>query len=698
MLADLGYAATAIAFLAAIYAAVAAYYGVRKKEGRWIASARNALLITFPLVALACILLVLSILRDDYSIEYVWRVSSREMPTYLKVTALWGGQAGSILFFNLLLTGFTAAAMAINWDNQRAIMPYAIVVASFTLIFFLGITILIENPFARVGAATAEGVGLGLLLSWPTTYVKNLFFRPEMLPADGNGLNPLLRHPGMIIHPPMLYLGYTGFTIPFVFAMAALIAGKFDEGWIRTTRRWTLTAWLFLGLGLILGGRWAYDVLGWGGYWAWDAVENSSLLPWLTGTAFLHSVMIQEKRQMFKGWNVGLIIFTYILVILGTLNVRSGLVSSVHSFAQSNIGWFFLGFLGFMILFSLYWIVVRYDQLRSKNQIDSFLSREAAFMLNNVLFLLIAAVTLFFTYLPVMSELVTGQRMTVGASFFEKFNGPLFAALLVLMGIAPLTMWYRTSIRWLRRMTFGPLVAATLAVVILFILDVRNWLALLGFWIVTFSLILTIFEFIRPGYKRVRNKGESPFKAVSGFITQNRRRYGGYIIHLGVLVMAFGIISTELYQQETQIRLTRGNSVPLGEFSMVFNGVERYPGPDDLEITEASVDVFKDGEFVRTLNPRTELYTRTQQPMTIPGVRSTFTEDFYVIMINWEGTSADAATFRIYVNPLINWVWAGAFIFLAGTLVAAWPDPAEDKIVAAERSRRRIAISGATGD
>lgn len=401
---------------------------------------------------------------------------------------------------------------------------------------------------------------------------------------------------------------------------------------------------------------------------------------------------------MFKGWNVGLIIFTYILVILGTLNVRSGLVSSVHSFAQSNIGWFFLGFLGFMILFSLYWIVVRYDQLRSKNQIDSFLSREAAFMLNNVLFLLIAAVTLFFTYLPVMSELVTGQRMTVGASFFEKFNGPLFAALLVLMGIAPLTMWYRTSIRWLRRMTFGPLVAATLAVVILFILDVRNWLALLGFWIVTFSLILTIFEFIRPGYKRVRNKGESPFKAVSGFITQNRRRYGGYIIHLGVLVMAFGIISTELYQQETQIRLTRGNSVPLGEFSMVFNGVERYPGPDDLEITEASVDVFKDGEFVRTLNPRTELYTRTQQPMTIPGVRSTFTEDFYVIMINWEGTSADAATFRIYVNPLINWVWAGAFIFLAGTLVAAWPDPAEDKIVAAERSRRRIAISGATGD
>jgi cytochrome c-type biogenesis protein CcmF len=698
MLADLGYIAIAIAFLAAIYAAAATYYGVRKKEGRWVTSARNALLITFPLIALACILLIFSLLRDDYSIEYVWRVSSREMPTYLKVTALWGGQAGSILFFNLLLTGFTAAAMARNWEDQQEIMPFAILVASFTLIFFLGITILLENPFARVGAATAEGTGLGLLLSWPATYVKNLFSRPEMLPADGNGLNPLLRHPGMIIHPPMLYLGYTGFTIPFVFAMAALIAGKFDEGWIRITRRWTLTAWLFLGLGLILGGRWAYDVLGWGGYWAWDAVENSSLLPWLTGTAFLHSVMIQEKRHMFKGWNVGLIIFTYLLVILGTLNVRSGLVSSVHSFAQSNIGWFFLAFLGFMILFSLYWIIKRYDQLRSKNQINSFLSREAAFMANNVIFHLITGVTLFFTYLPVLSELVTGQRITVGASFYEKFNGPLFAALLILMGIAPLTMWYRTSIRWLRRMTLGPIAAATLTVIILFLFGVRNWLALLGFWIVTFSLILTVFEFVRAGYARVRSKGESPFKALSMLISRNRRRYGGYIIHLGVLVMAFGIISTELYQQETQIRLIRGNSVSLGDFSMTFNGVERFPGPDDLIISEASLDVFRNGQFVRTLNPRTELYTRTQQPMTIPGVRSTFTEDFYVIMINWEGTSADAATFRIYMNPLINWVWAGAFIFLAGTLVAAWPNPAEEKIVAAEKSRRRVAISGATGD
>ena len=696
MIADLGYAALLIAFFAAVYAAVAAYYGVQKGQPRWVTSARNATLIIFPLVTLACALLIWSLLSDDFSIKYVWSVSSREMPTYLKVTALWGGQQGSILFFNLLLAGFTAAAMARNWDNERAIMPYAIVVASMTQIFFLGLTVFMENPFARIGALAVDGSGLQLLVNWPVTYVKNLFIVPEVVPANGNGLNPLLRHLGMIIHPPMLYLGYTGFTIPFVFAMAALIAGRFDTGWIRITRRWTLMAWLFLGLGLILGGRWAYDVLGWGGYWAWDPVENSSLLPWLTGTAFLHSVIIQEKRHMFKGWSVGLIIATYLLVVLGTLNVRGGLVSSVHAFAQSNIGWWMLAFLAFMLFFSIYWVYQRRDQLASENHIDSFLSRESAFMLNNFLFLSIAAVVFLGTYFPVPTELITGQKVTVGAPFYEKVTGPLFAVLLLLMGVAPLTMWFRTSIRWLRRMTVGPIIAATVTVIVLFIFGVRNWVAILGFWIVTFAAILTIFEFVRAINARVRSKGENPFKALSMLFRRDRRRYGGYIIHLGVLVMALGIISNELYQQETQIRLLRGESVTVDDFSMTFKGVESFPGSDDLIITEATVDVFKDGRFVKTLTPRTELYTRTRQPMTIPDARSTITEDFYVILVNWESTTDDAATFRIFLNPMINWIWGGAFIFIAGTLIAAWP--AEEKIKAAARSRRRVAVSGATGD
>jgi cytochrome c-type biogenesis protein CcmF len=670
MLADLGYTAILIAFFAAVYAAFAAYYGVRTKQTRWVESGRNAMLIIFPLVALACGLLIVSLLRNDFSIEYVWRVSSREMPTYLKVTALWGGQAGSLLFWNLLLAGFTAAAMARNWDRQRELMPYVIIVGSMTLVFFLALVVFVENPFARLPVAQ----------------------------VNGNGLNPLLRHPGMIIHPPMLYLGFTGFTIPYTFAMAALMAGKLDSSWIWITRRWSLAAWLFLSMGLILGGRWAYDVLGWGGYWAWDPVENASFMPWLAGTAFLHSVMIQEKRDMFKAWNMFLIILTYCLVIYGTFIVRSGVISSVHSFAQSAVGPMFFAFIAIMFIFSAYWVTKRRDQLASKNHLDSLLSREAAFLLNNFIILSILVVTFLGTNFPIVSELFTGQKVTVGPPFYEKVNGPLFAALLLLMGVAPLTMWYRTSIRWLRKMTIGPAVAATIVCIVLFVTGITSWVALLGFWIVTFSLSLTMFEFYRGVRARNRSKGESPLLALTRLIGRSRRRYGGYIIHLGVLVMAFGIISTELYQQETQLRLIRGESVALGAYSMTFNGVERFPGEDDLVITEANVDVFKDGQLVTTLTPRTELYTRSGQPMTIPDARSTIGEDFYVLLVNWEGTSNDAATFRIFLNPLINWVWAGAFVFVIGTLVAAWPDRADEKLSAPTRRRRRVAVSGAAGD
>jgi cytochrome c-type biogenesis protein CcmF len=592
------------------------------------------------------------------------------MPTYLKVTALWGGQAGSLLFWNLLLAGLTAAAMARNWDRQRELMPYVIIVGSMTLVFFLALVVFVENPFARLPVAQ----------------------------VNGNGLNPLLRHPGMIIHPPMLYLGFTGFTIPYTFAMAALMAGKLDSSWIWITRRWSLAAWLFLSMGLILGGRWAYDVLGWGGYWAWDPVENASFMPWLAGTAFLHSVMIQEKRDMFKAWNMFLIILTYCLVIYGTFIVRSGVISSVHSFAQSAVGPMFFAFIAIMFIFSAYWVTKRRDQLASKNHLDSLLSREAAFLLNNFIILSILVVTFLGTNFPIVSELFTGQKVTVGPPFYEKVNGPLFAALLLLMGVAPLTMWYRTSIRWLRKMTIGPAVAATIVCIVLFVTGITSWVALLGFWIVTFSLSLTMFEFYRGVRARNRSKGESPLLALTRLIGRSRRRYGGYIIHLGVLVMAFGIISTELYQQETQLRLIRGESVALGAYSMTFNGVERFPGEDDLVITEANVDVFKDGQLVTTLTPRTELYTRSGQPMTIPDARSTIGEDFYVLLVNWEGTSNDAATFRIFLNPLINWVWAGAFVFVIGTLVAAWPDRADEKLSAPTRRRRRVAVSGAAGD
>ncbi len=664
MLADIGYFALLFAFIAAIYAAAAAWYGNRTGQQTWVESARNATIAIFFLVLLASILLIVSLLRNDFSIEYVWRVSSLDMPTYLKVTALWGGQAGSLLFWNLMLAVFTAAAMFRNWDRQRDLMPYALIVASLTQIFFLFITVFIENPFARL----------------------------EIVPPDGNGLNPLLRHPGMIIHPPMLYLGFVGFTIPYTFAMAALMANRLDDTWITTTRRWTLVAWLFLSLGLILGGRWAYDVLGWGGYWGWDPVENASLMPWLAGTAFLHSVMIQEKRDMFKMWNMFLIILTYSLVILGTFVVRSGVISSVHSFAQSAIGPLFFGFIAFMFILSAYWVNKRRSALTSENHIQSFLSREAAFLYNNFLIIAILAIVFLFTYYPIISELFTGEKGFVGPPVYERALAPLFALLLFLMGVAPLTMWYRSSLKRIEMSVRWPALVATIFTAVLFAFGIRNWAALLGFWIVGFSGILTLLEFWKGTRARMR-RGESAWSAFSHLMSRNRRRYGGYWIHIGVLVMAFGIIGTELFQQETQIRLQSGETVSLGSYEMVFQQVERYPGPDDLVITEATVDVYQNGNLVRTLHPRSELYTRTMQPMTIPNARSTITEDFYVLLVDWEPLTPAEATFRIYLNPLINWVWAGAFIFTLGTLIAAWPDRREERVVVAEPPQSALGVA-----
>ena len=664
MLADLGYFSLLFALLAAIYSAVAAWYGNRTGNTAWVESARNATIAIFFLVLIASVTLVISLLQDNFSLEYVSRVSSIEMPRYLKVTALWGGQAGSLLFWNLLLAAFTAAAMARKWDKNKDLMPYVIIVGSMTQVFFLGISLLFENPFARLA----------------------------VIPLDGNGLNPLLRHPGMIIHPPMLYLGFVGFTVPYTFAMAALMANRIDDRWIRITRRWTLVAWLFLSLGLILGGRWAYDVLGWGGYWGWDPVENASFMPWLAGTAFLHSVMIQEKRDMFKMWNMFLIILTYSLVILGTFVVRSGVISSVHSFAESDIGKAFFVFIVIMFVFSAYWVSKRREELSSENQIQSFLSREAAFLYNNFLILAILVIVFLFTYYPIISELFTGEKGFVGPPVYERALAPLFALLVLLMGVAPLTMWYRSSLKRIEMAAIWPAVATTIFAVVLFAFGIRSVGALIGLWVVGFATVLTLLEFWKGTRARMR-RGEKAWTAYSRLLSRNRRRYGGYWIHIGVLVMAFGIIGTELFQQETQVQLQSGESLTLGNYEMVFQEVERYAGPDDLVITEASIDVYRDGNLVRTLTPRTELYTRTMQPMTIPNAVSTISEDFYVLLVNWEPVTPDSATFRAYLNPLINWVWAGGLIFVIGTLIAAWPDAREEKVRVVDPSRMVMAAA-----
>ncbi len=678
MIANLGYFALVLALVCAVYATVMALLSVPRRKPVWLASAHHAALLTWPLLTLASACLIYLLVTEQFDVEYVARVSSHAMPVYLKVTAWWGGQAGSLLFWAWLMATFTASAMLRKWDRDYDLMPYVIAVMMITLGFFVGLVVFIENPFMRVWQLPSGETVAALLQPVGTT---------AFMPADGQGLNPLLRHPGMIIHPPMLYLGFVGFVIPYAFAMAALITRRTDDEWIKTSRRWTLVGWLFLSLGLILGGRWAYDVLGWGGYWGWDPVENAAFMPWLTGTAFLHSVMIQEKRGMLKKWNMILIILTYALVIFGTFLTRSGVLSSVHAFAQSAIGPAFFTFIGLTFVISLSLLFREWDHLRSENQLDSLISRESAFLLNNLLFMGIAASVFWGTVFPMISELATGQKISVGPPFYNRVTGPQFAALVLLMGIGPLVAWRRASARQLGRTLLVPFAVALGFVAILAVTGIHNWGALLGFGISAFVPLTTLIEFYRGTRARMKTNAEDPFTAITTLMARNRRRYGGYIIHLGVVLMTIGVVGSNFFQQETQGRLKLGEQLTLGRYVMTYDGLDEFVTDDDRQVARATVSIYKDGQLVGQLHPRRDFYFASGQPMTIPGVRSSIEDDFYVLLVDWEDIAANGATFKIYLNPLVNWLWSGGLVFILGTLVAAWPDAAED--------RKRV-LSGAT--
>jgi cytochrome c-type biogenesis protein CcmF len=493
------------------------------------------------------------------------------------------------------------------------------------------------------------------------------------VPPDGQGLNPLLRHPGMIIHPPMLYLGFVSFVIPYAFAIAALVTGRTDDRWIRVTRRWTLVAWLFLSLGLVLGGRWAYDVLGWGGYWGWDPVEIAAFMPWLTGTAFLHSAMIQEKRGMLKHWNMILIILTYALVIFGTFLTRSGVLSSVHAFAQSAIGPAFFAFIGITFITSLALVLNRWNDLKAETHMSSVFSREALFLLNNLLFMGILVVCFWGVIFPLISEIFTGQKVTVGPVFYERATGPLFAGLLLLMGICPLAAWQHSTLKTLGRSIWRPLLLSLVIVIAVIITGTRNPAAILGFWLSAYVIFVTLYEFWRGVVARHRTKEESIPNALWHLIGRNSRRYGGYIIHLGVVLMAIGVIGIELFQTETQGTIPQGGQMTLGNYMFTFDSLSNFDTPDGRNVARAVISVFKDGEFVGELYPRRDFYYESQQPMTIPGVRSTMEDDFYVLLVDWQPISTAGATFKVYHNPLVNWLWLGGFIILIGSIIAAWP-------------------------
>jgi len=674
---NFGYGALVIAFLISLYGIGAAIFGVRKNALSWVESARLSMLLTFPLITLSALCLVYLLVRGSYEHEFVTSVTSNSMPVYLRITALWGGQSGSLVFWSWLLAGFATAVTFRDWRRDREFLPWVIVVSLVTLSFFLILVILFENPFIRFWR-----LGSGQITTSMFRPMGGVLFQP----GDGQGLNPLLRHPGMIIHPPMLYLGFVSFVIPFAFAIAALVTGRTDDRWIRITRRWTLVAWLFLSLGLILGGRWAYDVLGWGGYWGWDPVEIAAFMPWLTGTAFLHSVMIQEKRSMLKHWNMVLIILTYCLVIFGTFLTRSGVLSSVHAFAQSAIGPLFFAFIGGTFIISLILLFHRWDDLKSETHMTSLLSREALFLLNNLLFMSILVVCFWGVIFPLISELFTGQKVTVGPPFYERATAPLFAGLLLLMGIAPLAAWRHSTAKTLGRAMWKPFLFSLLGVALPLLAGIGNPIALIGFWLCAFVASVTTYEFWRGANARHRRSGESLPVALWKLMGRNRRRYGGYIIHLGVVLMAIGIIGIEVFQTETQGSISQDGQINLDDYTLTFKSLAVFDTNDGRNVARAVISVEKDGVYVGELFPRRDYFFESQQPMTIPGVRSTWEEDLYIILVDWLPVSSQGATFKIYRNPLVNWLWLGGIVFILGTLVAAWPDK-DPKIAPAHFAR-----------
>ena len=647
-------------------------------------SARRAMLLTWPLLTLTAGILIYLLVNNHFEVQFVYEVTSRSMPTYLKVTAWWGGQAGSLLFWSWLMSVFASLVTLRKWDRDREFLPWVIFVACVTLAFFLGMTVFFENPF-RMFYQTATD-----LAAYTIRPANSTLFTPE----DGNGLNPLLRHPGMIIHPPMLYLGFVSFVIPFAFAFAALMTGRTDDRWIRITRRWTLWAWLFLTFGLVLGGRWAYDVLGWGGYWGWDPVEIAAFMPWLTGTAFLHSVMIQEKRGMLKHWNMLLIILTYDLVIFGTFLTRSGVLSSVHAFAQSAIGPFFFGYITIVFIASVALVIYRWGSLKSETEMTSMLSREALFLFNNLLFMSILVVCFWGVIYPLTSELFTGAKVTVGPPFYERATGPLFAALMFLMGIAPLSAWGHSTVKTLGRAMWIPTFGAVIITVLIIATYMRDIYAIIGFFLVAFVLLVTLYEYARGARARQKTHNENIFAAIWNLTARDRRRYGGYIIHLSMMLMAIGILGIELFQVETQGMLEVNQQKSLGGYDVVYKDIAQFIGPDGREVTRAVLAVYKKGQYLGELHPRIDYYFDAQQSMTIPGQRATLKDDLYVLLVNWEPASSTGATFKIFVNPLVNWLWLGSLLFFIGIIIAAWPDRDPERVaVPAAKSANQVSAA-----
>ncbi len=642
-----------LAFLCAAYAFVGGIAAIFTRHPLLIKSSRQAGFATCALILLATGSLVYLFLSDNFSVAYVVSHSNRDLATFYKFAALWSGQEGSLLFWSFLLSIYVFSVLLAYRNKNGELMPYVGVVTAAVQIFFLSLNNFVASPFKVLGTPGANGAF-------------DLVTR-----ADGNGLNPLLQYPEMVIHPPNLYSGYTGFTIPFAFALAALLARYPGEKWIHLTRKWTMIAWCFQSVGILLGAHWAYAVLGWGGYWGWDPVENASLLPWLTGTAFLHSVMMQEKRGMMKVWNVWLVFITFMLCILGTMLTRSGVVSSVHAFAQSSIGTWFVGFLSviFLVCFAAY--IYNRDYLKSENQLDSGISRDSSFLFKHLVLLVACTAVLSGNLFPVFSEWLSGSRISVGSPFFNKVNIPLGLLLLFLTGVGPLLAWRKTSLDSLKR-NFGlPAITGVLAGAIALIFGVREFYGVVCLILCVFVTVTIGMEFYR-GAKVIRARsGASLVASAIDLTMRNTRRYGGYVVHMGMVLIFVGLTGA-VFNRDTQKDMRLGSSMQIGPYTLVLQSYDQKP-EQNYTAERMIVEVLKNNKQIMMLYPERRIFQTNEPSGTMVAISSSWREDLYVVYAG-QNPDTQAPVIHAYLNPLVKWIWFGGAIVVFGTLVALLPN------------------------
>lgn len=637
-----GHSALLVALGVAAFGAVMSLAGARRQRAEMIRAGERSVYIVFWLVTVATLAMVYALVARDFSISYVAQVGSRATPLFYTVISLWGALEGSILFWAWVLALYSALVVYQHRGRPGLLVPYASGVLLCISLFFLVLLAGPSNPFGLVSP----------------------------VPADGPGPNPLLQnHPLMAVHPPLLYLGYVGMSVPFAFALGAVLSGEIvRDDWIRLTRRWTLVAWMFLSAAIVAGMWWSYEVLGWGGYWAWDPVENASFMPWLTATAFLHSVMVQERRGLLKLWNLNLVVATFVLTILGTFLTRSGILSSVHAFAQGTIGYYFLGFIAIVLLVAFALVAGNSERLRSDGSLDGAISRETVFLLNNLLLSAFTITVLVGTLYPLVAEAIRGVKVSVGEPFFNKMTLPLAMALLFLMGVGPALPWRRASREVVRRQLLPPAAGALLGLIGAVVAGARSPYALGAFAFGAFALVANLREFWEGAAARRRLRSENLAAALGRLVMANRRRYGGYIAHLGILCMVLGITASSTFRTEGEATLRRGEILRVGKYGARLEDVYGREEPQRT-VLAASVTVLEGDKTLGRLEPRMNFYPTSQQPVPTPAVRSRLSGDVYISLMAF-APDGSTATLRVIVEPLVPWIWIGGLVICIGALVS----------------------------